>query len=132
MSCTRTTQKELRALILRLDAELNDIGGTEQDRQEVLEDLAATAQDIMDEDNARSDLSITHNETGSILIAAVRDGQRVSETYFGYDEDEAVEKFNEKYPDPDPDSDEHNTECECGRLGHECKTWLGGDQHGDL
>lgn len=51
MSASRTTSKELRALILRLDAELNDVGGSEQDRREVLEDLAATAKDIMDEAN---------------------------------------------------------------------------------
>jgi hypothetical protein len=51
MSATRTTYKELKALIMRLDAELNDIGGTEQDRQELLEDLAATAQDLNEEDN---------------------------------------------------------------------------------
>jgi len=49
MSASRTTPKELRALILRLDAELNDIGGTEQDRKEVLKDLEATARDITDE-----------------------------------------------------------------------------------
>lgn len=51
MSATRTTPKELRALILRLDAELNDVGGSEQDRKEVLADLAATAKDINDEGN---------------------------------------------------------------------------------
>jgi len=51
MSASRTSPKELKALILRLDAELNDIGGSEQDRKEVLEDLAATAKDISDEAN---------------------------------------------------------------------------------
>jgi len=51
MSESRTTPKELRALILRLDAELNDVGGSEQDHKEVLEDLAATAKDISDENN---------------------------------------------------------------------------------
>lgn len=51
MSATRTTYKELKALINRLDAELNDMGGTEQDREEVLEDLAATCQALNDEEN---------------------------------------------------------------------------------
>jgi hypothetical protein len=51
MSASRTTTKELKSLIMRLDAELNDIGGTEQDRREVLQDLAATAKDISDEAN---------------------------------------------------------------------------------
>ena len=52
MSATRTTPKELRALILRLDAALNDVGSDdEKDRRELLEDLAATAKDIMDEGN---------------------------------------------------------------------------------
>jgi hypothetical protein len=51
MSAFRTTTKELKSLILRLDAELNDIGGTEEDRREVLWDLAATAKDLNDEAN---------------------------------------------------------------------------------
>lgn len=50
MSASRASPKELRSLILRLDAELNDLGGSEQDRKEVLEDLAATAKDLNDED----------------------------------------------------------------------------------
>ncbi len=61
MSASRTSLKELRALILRLDAELNDLGGTEQDRKEVLEDLAATAKDLNDEVDPRDgDYPISH------------------------------------------------------------------------
>lgn len=51
MSCTRTTPKELRALILRLDAALNDFGSLEEDKREAIEDLALTAKDIMEENN---------------------------------------------------------------------------------
>ncbi len=51
MSATRTTYKELKALLHRLDAELNDIGGTEQDRIEVLEDLASTCKALNELDD---------------------------------------------------------------------------------
>jgi hypothetical protein len=53
MSGSRTTPKELRALILRLDAELNDVGSGDAALREVLEDLAAAANAIMEENNAR-------------------------------------------------------------------------------
>lgn len=46
MSATRTTFKELKGLILRLDACLNDVN--EEDHDEALEDLAATATDLME------------------------------------------------------------------------------------
>lgn len=55
MSCTRTTEKEMRSLILLLDAALNDFGMSDVDKQEALGELALTAKAIMDEDNEISD-----------------------------------------------------------------------------